>query len=296
MSSFVNGSSSATWTVYGICMAMALAIPACSGSGSGKSVSTESTGTFSLPLSTVANGATYQLVNATIEIFSESGFFFDTYLSSGPEGGSTDLSTSLQAGSYDASLFSGWTLERQDAHGNFEPVTATLTSSSFVPFSIYNGTTTTVTYTFQTDAVTVVVGSGNLNVAIDVNTTDAACTPLGSDCASGSWCPPASLTGADLTCVPAGSVAVGQPCTGPSECVANASCFEIGDAGTLCAALCPSSGFDLPCDSGGTCQAATSDYGICAVDDAGVTLGGGGTGASGQDAGPPFFFPVTGDP
>jgi hypothetical protein len=287
MFSFIQLSRSAAWAASGV--SVALAITGCSGGGSAKSQSRESTGTFSLPLSTITNGTTYQLVNAGIQIFSVSTFF-DTFLSSGPDGGTTDLSTSLPTGSYNADLEFGWTLKREDAQGNFEPVAATLTSSSFVPFTIYNGATTTVTFTFQTDGVAVIVGSGIVNVAIDVNAADAACTPLGSDCASGSWCPPASLSGADLACVPAGFVAVGQPCTDPTSCVANASCFQVGDAGTLCAALCPSSGVNLPCASGGTCNPATADYGICVVGDDGVTLGGG---TPGQDAGSPF--PLSGD-
>lgn len=227
--------------------------------------SAEDIGTVSMALSTVVNGATYALVNVELEI-QPTTFCCGTILFSGPpnpDGGTSDLSTSLQTGTYEADLFPGWTLERLDAEGVFEPVNATLTSSSFVDFTIFNGTTSTVSFTFETDGVTVVVGSGTLDVAIDVNQVDAACTPLGTTCGSGSWCPPASLTGEDLACVSAGSVAVGQPCADPTSCVANASCFNLNDAGAVCAALCSSANFNQPCSSGGTCQPVGSDYGIC---------------------------------
>ncbi len=287
MFSFARITRSSTWAACG--GSLALAVAGCSGGhASASSPSNAATGTVSLPLSTVANGVTYQLVNADFEIFSEGRNFFETFLTSnGPDGGATDLSTTLPTGSYEVDLLFGWTLERQDAQGNLTPVTATLTSNSFADFSIDNGTTTTVTFTFETDGVIVVIGSGALNIAIGVDTVDAGCTPLGNDCASGSWCPPASLTGSDLSCVPAGVTAVGEPCSDPTSCVANASCFQVG-TGTFCEALCPSSDFDLPCATGGTCQSATSDYGVCVTGDAGVVFGGG---TSVVDAGAsPFLF------
>jgi hypothetical protein len=247
--------------VIGACIVAAPAWVA--GCANRASTGAETTGTLRVPLSAVSDGATYRLVDVQIEVFSTSGFGFSGFIQNGASGG--DLTETLQTGSYQADLF-GWALQREDASGTFQPVVATLTSPDGVPFTIDNGTTSTVTYTFQTDGVTVVVGSGTVTVAVNVNQSDAACTPLGSDCASGSWCPPASLTGADLACVPAGTVALGQPCTDPTSCVANASCFSFGDGGAVCAALCPSSGFNLPCASGGTCQSVTSDYGFCDPD------------------------------
>jgi hypothetical protein len=246
-----------------LCLVVAAALgSACETGGSTSGQTDETTGTLSMPLTATTNGATYILVNASIFIEPTTCCGPYTNLSTGADAGTTDLTTALQTGNYDAYL-EAWTLERQDPQGGFEPVVATLTSSSFQEFTIYNGVTTTVTFTFQTDGVTVVVGSGTLDIGIAVNESDAACTPLGNDCGPGSWCPPASLTGADLACVLSGTVALGQPCATPTDCVANASCFTLGDAGAVCAALCPGSGVNLPCPTGGICQSATPDYGIC---------------------------------
>jgi hypothetical protein len=246
-----------------LCMLVAAALgSACETAGSTSGQTDEATGTLSMPLTAATNGATYILANASILIEPTTCCGPYAFLNTGADAGTTDLTTALQTGTYEAYL-EYWTLERQDSQGGFEPVVATLTSSSVEEFTIYNGATTTITFTFQTDGVTVVVGSGTLDIGIAVNESDAACTPLGNDCGPGSWCPPASLTGADLACVPSGTVALGQPCATPTDCVANASCFTLGDAGALCAALCPGSGVNLPCATGGICQSAAPDYGIC---------------------------------
>ncbi|MGA3123404.1 MAG: hypothetical protein ABSF69_21755 [Polyangiaceae bacterium] len=253
-------------SAVGMIVAAAAALSGCS---SARSTSVETTGTLSVPLSVTTNGSTYILANASIYIYPSFCCAGGTVITTGGDGGTAEFTTTLQTGSWYADLYN-WTLEREDPLGGFDPVVATLTSSNYVPFTIDNGTTTTVTFTFQTDGVTVTTGSGTLNVGIAVNQTDAACTPFGDDCAAGSWCPPASLTAADLACVVAGTVALGQPCTEPLDCVANAACFTVGDAGAVCAALCPGSDVNLPCSTGGTCQSATSaDYGICLPDSTG---------------------------
>jgi hypothetical protein len=217
-----------------------------------------------LPLTTVANGVTYRLFNASVTIYGQ--FPFGYYLSDGNDGGAAELSTSLPAGNYSAQLNYGWTLERLDAGGTFRPVVATL-STNYIPFKIYNGTTTTIDFVFQTDGVAVVVGAGTIDIGFVVDASKPACTELGTDCPSGSWCPPASLTGADLACVPAGSVAFGSPCLGPEDCVANASCFQLADAGSVCVPLCLTDGTGPACATGTVCQAmaadAGTDFGIC---------------------------------
>jgi hypothetical protein len=217
---------------------------------------------------------TYRLVDADIAIQSTgSGGFFDTYLTTGADGGG-DLTATLPTGNY-AAYLETWSLQVEDASGNFQPVVATVVSSTYQYFTIYNDSSTTITFTFKTDGVIVVVGSGTLSVGIDVNTPDAACTPLGSDCGAGFWCPPATLTGADLTCVPAGTVAVGQPCASPADCVANATCTAVVDGGAaVCTALCSSDIFTHPCAGGGTCNSVTSDYGLCEGVDGGAPEGG----------------------
>jgi hypothetical protein len=171
------------------------------------------------------------------------------------------LRASLQSGSYFAGL-SSWSLEKQRADGTFAPVQALLASSSFVTFAIENGTTTTISFKFQTDGIIVEIGRGDLVVDVDVEEVPPVCAPLGSGCADGAWCPPPELTGTAIACAVAGPVAVGEPCNAPTDCVANATCIDPGE-GPVCAALCASSAFGVACDSGGTCEAAGMTYGVC---------------------------------
>jgi hypothetical protein len=225
------------------------------------------TGSVSLPLQTVSNGITFRLEN--VELFVE-GPTFQSVFDENPS--ESVITTSLPTGNYTAFL-EDYQLTRDDGTGNFEPVTATLVSSFDQEFSIYNGTTTTLVFTFQTDGVIVTVGAGTLDVTATVNVVPAVCTPFGTDCPAGTWCPSAELTGAARACVPAGPVPVGQACNGPSDCTANASCFDFG-SGPTCAALCPASGFNALCPGGGTCIPAGSDFGICTPAGAGSTDGG----------------------
>jgi hypothetical protein len=243
--------------VWAACFVLTAPLVAgCSGAGADDQASVES-GAVSLPLVTQANGHTYRLHDAFIQIF---GPTFTT-LSTSDDPNETVLSATLQTGSYFANLYA-WTLERDDGSGNFQPIVATLVSSNFVNFSVDNGTTTTVTYVFQTDGVIVTVGSGDLKVRVSVNEVDAVCTPFAGDCPTGTWCPPTGHTGAPRACVAAGAVAVGEPCGGPADCVANASCYDLGD-GPVCVALCPADAFETPCTTGGVCQKFGTDYGRC---------------------------------
>jgi hypothetical protein len=219
---------------------------------------TANLGKFALPLTTQANGHTYRLRNVYVVI---SGPQY-TQLFDGGDPTQTALSATLTTGAYTAYLYGGWSLERDDGTGNFSPVVASLASSSAVSFTIFNAATSTVSFQFQTDGVIVTVGSGGLRVTATVDEVGAACTPFGTDCGEGSWCPPTTLTGAARACLPQGATPLGSPCSAPTECLANASCFELG-AGPVCAALCPASQFDGPCDGGGTCQALDAEYGVC---------------------------------
>jgi len=238
------------------------------GSGHGASGGeTVATGSVSLPLQTVSDGITFRLEN--VELFVE-GSSFQSLFEEDPS--ESVITTSLPTGSYTAFL-ENFQLTRDDGTGTFEPVTATLVSSADPAFSIYNGTTTTLVFTFQTDGVIVTVGMGTLDVMANVNVVPAVCTPFGTDCPAGTWCPSAELTGAPRACVAAGPVALGQPCNGPSDCTANSSCFDFG-SGPMCTALCPASGFNALCPGGGTCTPAGSDFGICTPAGAGSTDGG----------------------
>ena len=214
-------------------------------------------GTVALPLLTQTNGHTYRLRNPFVLI---SGPTFTQLFDDDPD--ETALSATLSTGTYTAFLLNGWTLERDDGTGNFAPVVATLASSSSVGFTIFNGTTSTISFAFQTDGVIVTVGSGALRVTATVDEIGASCTPFGADCSAGAWCPPTTLTGAARACIVGGATPIGAACASPIGCVAGASCFDLG-SGPVCAALCPPAQFDQACDGGGLCQAINAEYGVC---------------------------------
>ena len=249
-----------SWQIMAAMLSAAAAVsPAGCGSDAAAPAQPQELGQISLPLTTQANGHTYRLRNVFVVI---SGPQY-TQLFDGGDPSQAALSATLTTGAYTAYLYGGWSLERDDGTGNFWPVMANLASSSAVWFTIFNGATSTVSYQFQTDGVVVTIGSGALRVTATVDEVGAACTPFGSDCGEGSWCPPTTLTGTARACIPEGATPLGSPCATPTECLANASCFDLG-AGPVCAALCPSSQFDSPCDgAGGVCQALGTEYGVC---------------------------------
>jgi hypothetical protein len=157
-------------------------------------------------------------------------------------------------------------------------VDATLVSSSSPSFAIFNQTTTTIVFQFQTDGQIITIGSGQLNVAVSVTETPPVCAPLGSDCAPGSWCAPPELTGERLRCIAEGPVAPGATCASPQDCAANSSCFDLG-AGPICVPLCARADFNQACGSGGTCTPKGAEYGLC-LPGAPDTDGGAGDGGS----------------
>ncbi len=216
----------------------------------------EPVGQVRMPLVTSTNDHTYRLNNVYIYI---SGPLF-TQLSGGDPSAAA-LTATLPTGPYTAYL-SSWTLQRDDGTGNFVNVRADLVSRQAVDFTIWNGATSTITYQFSTDGVIVTVGSGQLSVVISVDETAPVCTPFGTDCGDGSWCPPTGLTGTQRACVAAGTGALGQACAGPADCVANTACIDAG-TGPVCTALCASGDIGTDCASGGTCQSAGTDYGVC---------------------------------
>jgi hypothetical protein len=235
-----------------------LAASACSGGGRPDAAGDQAeSGTVNLPLTTTANSHTYRLSGVYLSISGNTNTTLTT--TDSPE--ETSLSVTLPTGNYNANLYY-WTLEQQQPDGQFVGVPATLLSNQYQGFGISNGSTTTISYRFQTDGVIVTVGAGELRVKVAVDEVPPPCTPFGTDCGEGTWCAPAGLTGAILACIPAGTVAVGDPCSAPSDCVSTSSCIDLG-GGPVCAELCSSGRFGQACDSGGTCQGAAPDYGVC---------------------------------
>jgi hypothetical protein len=216
----------------------------------------EQAGTLSLPLRVTVGEHVYRFSYFQLYVYSDG-----ILLSATGEENETVLTAQLPTGQHQAAL-TYWALERDDGQGNFVRVNARLVSSQYTSFEILNGSTTTVSYQFETDGQIITVGSGGLAVAAEIEETAPACVPLGTDCGEGLWCPPSELTGAPLACRYAGSVEVGAPCGGPADCVANSACIDFG-AGPVCAALCSAGEFESPCPNGGTCTAAAREYGAC---------------------------------
>jgi hypothetical protein len=234
------------------------------------------TGTVQLPLVTQANGNTYRLI-ATIYIY---GPTYD-YINTGDNPTETVLTRTLQTGSYTAYL-SDWALERLDKDGTFKPVSAYLSSDYYFNFVIYNQSSTTITFQFDTDGVIVAFGSGQLNVKFNVNEYPPACTVLGNDCGDGAWCPPPGLTGAPVTCMSAGWLSVGDACESPTQCGRNSSCLDLG-TGSKCVALCDVETDIVDCPSGSSCVGSGSDYGLCVPD--GLSLPDAGAGGASSTGG-----------
>ncbi|HET7545113.1 MAG TPA: hypothetical protein VFK05_34850 [Polyangiaceae bacterium] len=216
----------------------------------------EQSGTLSLPLSVSVGDHLYRF-----RYFQAYVYPYGAFLSASGDPSETVLKAQLPTGHYQLSLWN-WALDRDDGLGNFVPVQADLVSSSSVNFEVLNGSTTTVSYQFETDGQIITVGAGSLNVAARISERAPVCAPLGTDCGEGQWCPPGELTGSPLACHYAGTVALGATCSSPFDCVANSSCIDFG-AGPVCAALCSSADLDSTCPDGGTCTAAGRDYGVC---------------------------------
>ncbi|HEY8946427.1 MAG TPA: hypothetical protein VIM73_19385 [Polyangiaceae bacterium] len=212
------------------------------------------TGSLNLPLTATVNGHSYRFSRFQLYISPEWLWLTST-------GAESSLSTQLTTGYHQATLYD-WSLERADASGAYHPVEAALLSSSSIPFEILNGSTTTISFQFETDGQIVTIGSGAVHVLGEVRERAPTCLPLGDDCGEGAWCPPPELTGAPVACRAAGSLALGERCDGPAQCSANSSCIDLG-AGAVCAALCSGAEFGAECPSGGICTSEGVDYGVC---------------------------------
>jgi hypothetical protein len=219
------------------------------------------TGRLELPLIAVEGDNVYRLTGLTLFVSGPT----TTWLYGSNDPSEAVLSTALSTGDYNAYFYSG-SLERADANGTFVPVQSRLVSFSNA-FKVHNGATTTLAIVFETDGVIVTAGAGDVRVVLNVTEGAAVCTPFGQDCALGTWCPPTGLTGAARACVAEGVLGVGEPCSNPTDCVANASCFDLG-SGAVCAELCPAANAGQACGFGGTCGGVDSEYGICRPDPA----------------------------
>lgn len=122
-------------------------------------------GSLLMPLSTVVNGVAYRLSEAEFAVEGPERHVLSSSSVSGDV-----LSQALRTGEYSIELRDGWQLERELAAG-FQEVDAILTSSNPTAFSITNGASTRVAYSFETDGTAVELGLGILNLVITVTDT-----------------------------------------------------------------------------------------------------------------------------
>jgi hypothetical protein len=220
-----------------------------------------SIGTVEMALSSSTATSTYRLFNASFVIDGPQS----TVLSSSEDPTETVLSATLQTGSYTSRLQPGWVLQRNDA-GLWVSLAATLVTAEPAAFQIQDGATTNLVYQFETDGTIITVGTGNLNVSINVTETgDSVCTAFGSGCAANQWCAPEGLVGPETVCLPTGPSPANSPCTQVQDCAANTVCASIDGVNNTCIELCPiTSGGQVCPGGGGICEITFSpDFGIC---------------------------------
>ena len=116
-----------------------------------------------------ASGTLYRLRQASFEIFRLDEFgSFAGFLQSENDPLATSLETTLEIGSYQIFLFSGWFLEKVEGN-QVTRVQAQLVSPETQDFSISPNGETTVRYRFQTNGEVIEFGQGRLIVQIDVD-------------------------------------------------------------------------------------------------------------------------------
>lgn len=218
-------------------------------------------GTLELPLRATANGHTYQLSGyVRIEQTPYGPPYYSSYIALNGDVVSFDL----PAGQYTSTL-QDWLLSRE-LNGSQSPVEADLLSSAQQAITVFAGSKSTITYRFSTDGFVIATGTGGVDITVTVHETAPDCTPFSPGCGDGAWCAPTELTGRAVACIEHGSVPVGEPCTNPTSCVADATCRSPSPSGVgraVCTALCPTSEVGEACADGSICTLSESGYGIC---------------------------------
>jgi hypothetical protein len=123
-----------------------------------------------LALSGATEGNSYDLKDATFVLTQDGSTEPVTVLTSDSSGDT--LSAALPAGDYDVTLENGWSLALATPEGGVN-VMATLVSDNPASFTIAPDETTEVTFTFQTEGMTVGIGLGKLELGIAVETLTA---------------------------------------------------------------------------------------------------------------------------
>jgi hypothetical protein len=183
------------------------------------------TGSVNMKLTGITNGTTYRLRNARFNISGAS----TTVLDSETDPTLAVLSATLPTGSYSINLQSGYALEKLDAMGGATTVQSTLISPNPVSFQIISSSTTNVVYQFATNGTVVTIGTGTLNVGIQVTETSDAgstCSVVAQTGCSGMLaCYLLDSNGA-TACMPRGNLPVGAACdsTQANGCAPPAAC------------------------------------------------------------------------
>jgi alpha-tubulin suppressor-like RCC1 family protein len=139
-------------------------LPACA-SAPGEASGREDTGTLSLNLQANVDSAAYHLRHAVFQVTGPESFTLDGDAS--PD--LPDLQRTLQRGGYNVALQDGWQLTRSLATGaGEETVDAQLGSENPATFVVVPGQVTPVTFSFFTGNATVRLGSGILDLGINV--------------------------------------------------------------------------------------------------------------------------------
>jgi hypothetical protein len=169
-------------------------------------------------------GLYYRLRDATFQVQGPDSFTVDTEFNP-----TTDVfSLTVSAGPYDVVLEDGWRIERWDPISDATlDVPATLISENPVSTVVSGSETASVVFVFNVpDAGPVVLGPGDLEIDIDIETTPPliACDPLVQDCPGGQGCYPDFVDG--YLCANAGGIGVYGECQFINDCAPNLACVN----------------------------------------------------------------------
>jgi hypothetical protein len=218
-------------------------------------------GTVVLSLTGQTNGTTYRLRQAIFEVTGPTNATLNS--ESDPNG--TVLATTLSTGGYLIALQDGWFLERLTGM-TAEPVDAALISNNPQMFGISSAATSTVLFRFETDGTIIDIGTGQLEVAIEVNETGATGCDLiqQTGCAMGEGCYFGGEDGLTPICAPAGMSPPGSACMQQNFCAPGAFCGSFDGENVSCIAICSVSGMGPTCPAGQACASVgVGDVGGC---------------------------------
>jgi hypothetical protein len=242
--------------------ATALSLTGCASHDDAARENDGSYGTVVLSLTGQTNGTTYRLRQAIFDVAGPTNATLNS--ESDPNG--AVLAATLSTGGYLITLRDGWFLERLTGM-TAEPVDATLISNNPQMFGISSATTSTVLFRFETDGTIIDIGTGQLEVAIEVNETGATGCDImqQTGCSMGEGCyfggGPEGLT---PICIPAGMDPPGSACMQQNSCAPGAFCGSFDGETVSCITICAVSGMGPTCPAGQACApVGVGDIGGC---------------------------------